>query len=500
MRNFFFIFIFLLFNYLLFGQSKEQEAKIMYQLAQEEYENNCFSKALDYLLKVEKISEPAAIKCSYLKARCYERQFFHIDSIPFFRTLITKAASEKEKILTTNYPYNEEYNFFKTYQIDYTPYLKFLDAANFYLQNGKDELKKNELIRIKLKVENSEEYNLVLITELYLKALNSIDSGNYTSALVKLEEAKKNSHFKSLFFNPLLPADIDEKNYRSPTVKTYCPNFSIDLQILISKLSRYDCDLLISSTNIFDLIEKMGLQIPRTFFLNPSNVGIHSRLDFDRRKATMSGDYSVLCSNFTKQNSNEFPDGSPKDLFYLYTCSNSTIKRYAQQALFCKFLSFNQGTLSCSYGKHFFSITTKDLFIVTKLACNVYVLEKNLTIVKKYCQQFLDLSKKFNFQIDIVDLIYLNYFLDPTASETMYSNYIVSKNVNWYEAACLALQNNKNELALQYIENHLTSISSLTTEKGYYDCYYLKFDWNLLELNKDARFLDLLKKYYSTKF
>ena len=58
------------------AQSNEEEAQLSYQMAQEELDKGNYRQALVYLDKVDRLSEAAKVKTSYLKVRCYQYMLF----------------------------------------------------------------------------------------------------------------------------------------------------------------------------------------------------------------------------------------------------------------------------------------------------------------------------------------------------------------------------------------------------------------------------------------
>ena len=107
----------LLFFTTIQSQTEDQEAQLTYQLAQEAYDNLHFEMALQYLDKVEQLNSQAKVKSSYLKAKSYYR-LYNMES--------HEAA---------------------------------LENISYYINNGKDEEKKTELLKIKIHIENSDDFN-----------------------------------------------------------------------------------------------------------------------------------------------------------------------------------------------------------------------------------------------------------------------------------------------------------------------------------------------------
>jgi hypothetical protein len=105
------------------AQTENDEAVLTYQMAEEEYDKGNFNKAIFYLDKVEKISEEAKVRTSYLRAKCID------------------------KLLDLT-PNNETYLY------------QGIQAIEYYFNNGKDDSKKKELLKIKIKIENSDNYQL----------------------------------------------------------------------------------------------------------------------------------------------------------------------------------------------------------------------------------------------------------------------------------------------------------------------------------------------------
>lgn len=139
------------------SQSNEQEAQLTYQLAQEEYEKSNYLEAIKYLDKVESLSEQAKVKTSYLKAKCFENLLFKENSI-------------------------DEY------------YLKCIEMISFYNDYGKDVEKKNELLKLKLKLENSENYKL-------LKYFKGYSPQQLKDTILSIFQKHKNNVFDEFHFS-----------------------------------------------------------------------------------------------------------------------------------------------------------------------------------------------------------------------------------------------------------------------------------------------------------
>ena len=100
----------------------EQNAKLRYQMAMEEYESKDYGKAIENLYKIEELDTNAITKTSYLIAKCWETYLY--------------------KSTTAAYYYDN-----------------CLKSINYYIQKGKDEEKKTELRKIKITIEDSPDYN-----------------------------------------------------------------------------------------------------------------------------------------------------------------------------------------------------------------------------------------------------------------------------------------------------------------------------------------------------
>jgi hypothetical protein len=121
------IFLTVLIALMLLGkinaQNNEQEAQLAYQLAKEEYDKSNYLEAIKYLDKVQKLNPASYSKVSYLEAKCYDKQ------------------------LTLTPDYDKLMNNLMVY-------------IRYYLENGKDEDKKTELTKIKIKIESSDDYKI----------------------------------------------------------------------------------------------------------------------------------------------------------------------------------------------------------------------------------------------------------------------------------------------------------------------------------------------------
>ncbi len=114
----------------LHAQGNSEEANLTYQLAQEEFEKANYSKAVEYLDKVDVINPEAKVKTSYLKAKCYEAQLFQPN---------TKDEA----------------------------YMNCMKNVSYYISNGKDEEKETEIFKLKLKLESDDNYMLIKEFENY---------------------------------------------------------------------------------------------------------------------------------------------------------------------------------------------------------------------------------------------------------------------------------------------------------------------------------------------
>ncbi len=107
----------------IYGQTKEEDAITYYQLAQEQFDKGQFKDVLNYLNKVDALNPAAKTKTSYLKAKCYDN-------------LIEQSYELKNDSM----------------------YVNLFNNIQNYFDNGKDEAKKKELLKLKLKAEGSEKY------------------------------------------------------------------------------------------------------------------------------------------------------------------------------------------------------------------------------------------------------------------------------------------------------------------------------------------------------
>ncbi len=107
-----------------YAQNNDQEAQLTFSLAQEEMEKSGYDQAIVYLDKVDELNPEAKTKTSYLKAKCYHS--------------LTTYEHDNEKL-------DKYYN-------------GCLTNIKYYFDNGKDESKKTELLKIKIEVENSKGY------------------------------------------------------------------------------------------------------------------------------------------------------------------------------------------------------------------------------------------------------------------------------------------------------------------------------------------------------
>jgi hypothetical protein len=140
--------VFIFFTLTLTGkinaQNSEQEAQLTFQLAQEEYDKGNYLEAIKYLDKVQKLNPASYTKVSYLSAKCLDKQ-------------LTITPGD-DKLMD-----------------DLMVYIRY------YLENGKDEDKKSELIKIKIRIENSDEYLLA-------KEFENISKNDALEMLIKAQK------------------------------------------------------------------------------------------------------------------------------------------------------------------------------------------------------------------------------------------------------------------------------------------------------------------------
>ncbi len=237
------------------AQTNNEEAILTYQLAQEEFDKANYTKAAQYLDKVEKLNPEAKIKASYLKAKCF------FNTLP--ESFETKDRKNKEEwgLLSqrkyfNEYPSNKGCAFVNyvtysamfanfnikeniqnikawsicgrkvldsTFNLDFTAYSMCMANINYYRINGKDEEKKSELLKLKIQIENTDEYNLVETTELCNLGWAEEQKGDFLEAKKYYEKSRDYCKFKPLYFNPLLEV---KKNGCC-----FFPNFVMDLAI-----------------------------------------------------------------------------------------------------------------------------------------------------------------------------------------------------------------------------------------------------------------------------
>lgn len=114
------------------AQTNNDEAVATFQMAQEKFDQGKYADAFNYLNKVDSLNPSAKTKTSYLKAKCAYKYSIESSHQNFFNDSIV-------------------YNYCLYY-------------IKYYFDNGKDEDKKSELLKIKIEVENSEGYKNYLST------------------------------------------------------------------------------------------------------------------------------------------------------------------------------------------------------------------------------------------------------------------------------------------------------------------------------------------------
>ncbi len=99
----------------------EQDAKLRYQMATDQYEKQEYTKALNNLYVAVSLDTNARVKTSYLQAKCME-------------TFLYQNSTESRV------------------------YERCLRFINYYIENGKDEEKKTELRKMKITIEDNQDY------------------------------------------------------------------------------------------------------------------------------------------------------------------------------------------------------------------------------------------------------------------------------------------------------------------------------------------------------
>jgi|GEM_PF-2612561 len=231
-------------------QDNKEEAILTYQLAQDEFNKSNYIKALQYLDKVEQLNPNAKVRTSYLKAKCYANtlpeSFIYrdkkirdnfvagdpYDDCPAKRTRFTNYVHFADLLTNFNADDQIKNNNWKccnltigngVFNVDFSIYAKCMESINYYRLNGIDEAKKTELLKLKIQIENTDEYNLYESTELYKLGLAEELKGNFSGAKNYYEKSKEYCKFKPLYFNPLLEIKADKC--------CFYPNFNLDLDI-----------------------------------------------------------------------------------------------------------------------------------------------------------------------------------------------------------------------------------------------------------------------------
>ena len=106
------------------AQSNEQEAVLTYKLAMEEYDKGNFDKALPLFDHVLKLDNKSEAKVAYMKVKCSENFLF--------------KDIEDENLDSRD-----------------DDYLDCMSNIETYIKKGSDENRKNELLRLKIKIENT---------------------------------------------------------------------------------------------------------------------------------------------------------------------------------------------------------------------------------------------------------------------------------------------------------------------------------------------------------
>ena len=133
----FYLFV-LLVSIKVTAQSNEQEAVLTYKLAMEEYDKGNFDKATDLFTKVLKLDSKSEAKVAYMKVKCSENFLF--------------KDIEDENLDSRD-----------------ADYLDCMANIETYIKKGSDENRKNELLRLKIKIENTKEYKLAKEFEVFTK-------------------------------------------------------------------------------------------------------------------------------------------------------------------------------------------------------------------------------------------------------------------------------------------------------------------------------------------
>ncbi len=227
-------------------KEEEQEAILTYQLAQEEFDKANFAKAAQYLDKVEKLNPEAKIKASYLIAKCYsnmlpksfarwDEQAKTIHSHYINRDCPGQnGAVTYDELLHNMYKVGKPDHKSNTWEIcsrtygnltfDFSAYLMCMENIAYYLPNGNDETKKTEMLKLKIQIENTDEYNLAETTTIYNQGYEAEQKGDFLQAKKYYENSRDFCKFKPLYFNPFLPENKKD-------ACCFFPNFDLDYAI-----------------------------------------------------------------------------------------------------------------------------------------------------------------------------------------------------------------------------------------------------------------------------
>ncbi len=237
----------------LAAQTNKEDAVLIYQLAQEEFEKANYPKVIEYLDKVENLYPEMKTKTSYLKAKCFfntlpesfaarDKKVRELRKVNYHSSF--DKCSEKGGAYINYVTYSDMFiNFNKKekiqnikawsicdrvvsndcFKLDFTAYSKCMEYINYYTVNGKDEEKKIELQKIKIQIEYTDEYNLVVTTELCNLGYEAQQKGDFLEAKKYYEKSRDFCKFKPLYFNPLFAANKNEC--------CFFPNFDMDLAI-----------------------------------------------------------------------------------------------------------------------------------------------------------------------------------------------------------------------------------------------------------------------------
>ena len=189
----------------------DQESIIKLQMAEDEYRAMNYSKALLYLNLIT--DKKAKAKVSYLSAKCYEG-------------LIGRPLNQPDSIYTC-----------------------CLNQITNYIKLGKDEVKKVELMKLKIKLENSEEYKTI-------KEFENMTPENALSMIKQI--MKDNPPEKQDHFNPpVYSFSINDKCQLEIVRIFQYPNDILFLLLSVNLLDAYmdGSSIKTKSKNSFELYE-----------------------------------------------------------------------------------------------------------------------------------------------------------------------------------------------------------------------------------------------------